>query len=80
MPVLFEQLKITHKDSDIKLGQIRKSLAEILSKPVALDLQNFYTWENTMFRIVQCSVNYHCIRKGKMNKQRHIQTFFATRC
>ena len=56
MPVLFEQLKITHKDSDIKLGQIRKSLAEILSKPVALDLQSFYTWENAMFRIVQCSV------------------------
>ena len=55
MPV-FERLKITHKDSDIKLGQIQKSLAEILSKPVALDLQSFCTWENTMFRVVQCSV------------------------
>ena len=55
MPV-FEQLKITHKDSDIKLGQIQKSLAHILYKPVALDLQSLYTWENTMFRVVQCSV------------------------
>ena len=58
MPVLFEQLKITHKDSDIKLGQIQKSLAEILSKPrpVALDLKSFDTWENSMLRVVQCSV------------------------
>ena len=55
MPV-FEQLKITQKDSDIKLGQIQKCIAEILSKPVALDLQSFYRWENTMFRVVQCSV------------------------
>ena len=56
MPVFFEELKITHKVSDIKLGQIQKSLAEILSKPVALDLQSFCTWENIMSRVVQCSV------------------------
>ena len=56
MPAFFEQLKITHKDSDIKLGQIQKRLAEMSSKPVALDLQSFYTWENAMLRAVQCSV------------------------
>ena len=37
IPVLIEQLKITVRDSDRRSGQQRRSLADILSRPVALD-------------------------------------------
>ena len=38
IPVIIERLKIILRESEIKPGHSRSSLAEILSKPVALDL------------------------------------------
>ena len=46
IPVFIDLLKIAHNDSAIKAGQTRSSLADILSRPVALDLQSLDKREN----------------------------------
>ena len=45
-----EQLKIVHSDSANKSGHSRTSLAEILSKPVALDLQSLWSARSALNR------------------------------
>ena len=40
VPELIEQLKIAHIESAIRSEQSQSNLADILSKPVALDLQS----------------------------------------
>ena len=52
IPVSMERLKIVHSDSANKSGHSRRSLAEILSKPVALDLQCLDKRERTVERSV----------------------------
>ena len=52
IPVSMERLKIVHSDSANKSGHSRRSLAEILSKPVALDLQSLDKRERTVERSV----------------------------
>ena len=52
IPVLIEQLKITVRDSDRRSGQQRRSLADILSRPVALDLQSLSKSEQTIDEVV----------------------------
>jgi hypothetical protein len=46
--VLIERLKIEQRDCAIKSEQTRRRLAEILSRPVALDLLNFDIREKNM--------------------------------
>ena len=47
-PDVVEKLKIEHKESAIKSALSRGSLAEIKSRPVALDLQSLDRSENTL--------------------------------
>jgi hypothetical protein len=46
--VIMERLKIILRESEIKSGHSRRSLAEILSKPVALDLLSLDRREKTI--------------------------------
>ena len=41
IPVFIDLLKIAQNDSAIRSGQTRSSSADILSRPVALDLHSF---------------------------------------
>ena len=48
MADLIENLKIEHKEPAIKSVLSRRSLAEIKSRPVGLDLQSLDRSENTL--------------------------------
>ena len=43
-----EQLKIKQREFEMRSAHSRKSLAEILSRPVALDLLSLYNNEKTL--------------------------------
>ena len=47
IPVFIDLLKIVHNDSAIKLVQTRSSLADVLSRPIVLDLHSLDKRENT---------------------------------
>ena len=52
IPVIMERLKIILRESEIKSGHSRRSLAEILSKPVALDLLSLDRRKKTIDELV----------------------------
>ena len=54
--MFIERLKIEQRESAIKSGHTRRSLAEILSRPVALDTLNLDKREKIMDGLV--SFNY----------------------
>ena len=75
MPVFIDLLKIAHNDSAIKSGQTRSSLADILSKPVALDLHSLDKRENTRMywslEIENCARDFELLDNQDASDQSH---------
>ena len=56
-PELKDLLKILHKGIEIRSAHSRISLAEILSRPVALDLDNLFRREKTLLLLIGLKTN-----------------------